>query len=146
MEAIKALGEQGVDISWADHLFEGENWIVSRYVPWTSWLAAKSVWSHTTYAYKGQGEAIDGLPEGAGFNISVQGENDGMATFAHEFGHIRDIADNYNNPYDPSDNRSYTGVWELMSRGSFAGPEGTHTRWQIPSLNGSLHRRRIQPG
>ena len=33
--------------------------------------------------------------------------------------------------------RSYTGVWELMSRGSFAGPEGTHTRWQIPSLNGS---------
>ena len=61
-------------------------------------MVAKSVWSHTTYAYKGQGEAIDGLAVGAGFNISVQGESDGMATFAHEFGHIRDIADNYNKP------------------------------------------------
>ena len=137
LASIAAYGEEGHDISWADGLFEGENWVDTRYVDWTSWLVAKSVWSHTSYAYKGQGEAIDGLPEGADFNISVQGESDGMATFAHEFGHIRDIADNYNNPYDPSENRSYTGVWELMSRGSFAGPEGTHTRWQIPSLNGS---------
>jgi M6 family metalloprotease-like protein len=134
--AIRAYGEAGGDISWAEHLLNGDNWIVTRYVPWTSWVVGKSVWSHTS-TYRGQGVDFDGLETGARWRISVQGESDGMATFAHEFGHIRSIADNYNNPYGIPDGRSYTGGWEIMSRGSFAGPGGTHTRWEIPSLNGS---------
>ena len=124
-----SLGQRG--------LLNGDNWAGTRYVPWTSWLVAKSVWSHTTYAYKGQGENIDGLPEGADFNISVQGESDGMATFAMSSVTFGIFATTTTILMGSRMGRTYTGPWELMSRGSFAGPEGTHTRWQIPSLNGS---------
>lgn len=91
----------------------------TRYVPWTSWYAAKGIWSS------------------AGGGTSLQGENDGMGTFAHEFGHIMTLGDNYNNPYGIPVSRSYSGPWELMSRGSFNGPGGPHTRWQVPSLLGA---------
>ncbi|MGN7401758.1 M6 family metalloprotease domain-containing protein [Cytobacillus praedii] len=92
----------------------------TRYVPWTSWLAAKSIWSS------------------ASRGVSIQGENDGMGTFAHEFGHIMQLGDNYNNPYGKPVSRSYSGPWELMSRGSFNGPAGPHTRWMVlPTLGGS---------
>ncbi|WHY34911.1 M6 family metalloprotease domain-containing protein [Cytobacillus firmus] len=92
----------------------------TRYVPWTSWLAAKSIWSS------------------ASRGVSIQGENDGMGTFAHEFGHIMNLGDNYNNPYGKPVSRSYSGPWELMSRGSFNGPAGPHTRWMVlPTLGGS---------
>lgn len=98
------------------------NWAYTRYVPWTSWFAAKSVWSHANIRN----------------GISVQGENDGMGTFAHEFGHIMELLDNYNNPYGEPVSRTYSGPWELMSRGSFNGPGGPHTRWMItPTLGGS---------
>ena len=33
--------------------------------------------------------------------------------------------------------RNYTGYWEMMSRGTFNGPGGTHNRWQIPNQGGS---------
>lgn len=96
------------------------NWAVTRYVPWTSWVAAKSIWSR------------------AGGGISIQGENDGMSTFAHEFGHIMGLGDNYNNPYGIPVSRAYSGPWELMSRGAFSGPGGPHTRWMVlPTLGGS---------
>ncbi|UOQ94685.1 M6 family metalloprotease domain-containing protein [Halobacillus shinanisalinarum] len=92
----------------------------TRYVDWTSWLAASSLWSR------------------AGDGISIQGENAGMGTFAHEFGHIMNLGDNYNNPYGEPVSRSYSGPWELMSRGSFNGPGGPHTRWMVmPTLGGS---------
>lgn len=95
------------------------NSAVTRYVPWTSWYAAKGIWSS------------------AGGGTSIQGENDGMGTFAHEFGHIMNLGDNYNNPYGVPVSRSYSGPWELMSRGSFNGPGGPHTRWMVPSVLGA---------
>ncbi|MBQ4576226.1 MAG: S-layer homology domain-containing protein, partial [Firmicutes bacterium] len=115
---------------------QGLNALPTRYVGWTSWLAAKSIWSSASGVRTTEGDG-SGLPAGTYFRISIQGESDGMATFAHEFGHIKSIADNYNNPYGIPDGRSYTGPWELMSRGSFAGPVGTHTRWMTPGTEGS---------
>ncbi|WP_227003923.1 FIMAH domain-containing protein [Salicibibacter halophilus] len=95
------------------------NWADTRYVDWTSWFAARSIWSH---AYAGG---------------SVQAENSGQSVFAHEFGHIEGLGDNYNNPYADPVSRSYSGPWELMSRGAFNGPGGPHTRWMIPATEGS---------
>jgi M6 family metalloprotease-like protein len=101
------------------------NWASTRYVPWTSWYAAKTIWSAASSA-RINGKTI---------RVSIQGESDGMATFAHEFGHLKGLGDNYNNAaLDP---RTYSGYWETMSRGSFNGPGGTHTRWMIPATLGS---------
>ncbi|WP_100214261.1 immune inhibitor A domain-containing protein [Alkalibacillus haloalkaliphilus] len=97
------------------------NWANTRYVPWTSWWAAAAPWPRANI---GQG-------------ISIQGESSGMAVFAHEFGHIMDLLDNYNNPYADPVSRTYSGPWELMSRGAFNGPGGNHTRWTIPSYEGA---------
>ena len=132
-------GEQYVvnDISWAEGLFAGDNFLQTRYVDWTTWRAAKSVWSYTGNYTATEGDN-SGLAAGTSMRVSVQSEDNGMATFAHEFGHIRSIADNYNNPYGIPDGRTYTGPWELMSRGSFAGPGGTHVRYQIPALEGDV--------
>lgn len=96
-----------------------ENSAVTRYVPWTSWYAAKGIWSS------------------ASGGTSIQGENGGVGVFAHEFGHIMNLADNYNNPYGVLVSRTYSGPWELMRRGSFNGPGGPHTRWMVPSTLGS---------
>ncbi len=98
-----------------------DNWANTRYVPWTSWLAASSLWARANIS---QG-------------ISIQGESSGMAVFAHEFGHIMELLDNYNNPYANPVSRTYSGPWELMSRGAFNGPGGNHTRWTIPSYEGA---------
>lgn len=94
------------------------NWAATRYVSWTSWASAKSIW-----------------PNAMG-NSSTQSESSGMATFAHELSHLLDIPDNYNNPYGEPPRRSYTGPWSMLSRGSFNGPGGPHTRWQIPPRQG----------
>ncbi|KFA54296.1 hypothetical protein S40293_04816 [Stachybotrys chartarum IBT 40293] len=95
------------------------NWATTRYVPWTSWAAASTIWPN------------------AGGGSSTQAESSGMGVFAHELSHLLRIGDNYNNPYGVPLRRSYTGPWSMMSRGSFNGPGGPHTRWQIPSLQGS---------
>ncbi|KAF4420301.1 putative secreted metallopeptidase [Colletotrichum fructicola Nara gc5] len=95
------------------------NWARTRYVPWTSWAAASTLWPN------------------AGGGSSTQGESSGMAVYAHELSHLLDISDNYNNPYGTPLRRAYTGIWSMMSRGSFNGPGGPHTRWQIPALQGS---------
>ncbi|RJE21793.1 hypothetical protein PHISCL_05884 [Aspergillus sclerotialis] len=94
------------------------NWAKTRYVPWTSWASASTIW-----------------PNALG-NSSTQSESSGMATFAHELSHLLNIPDNYNNPYGEPPRRSYTGPWSMLSRGSFNGPGGPHTRWQIPPRNG----------
>ncbi|MBT2383323.1 M6 family metalloprotease domain-containing protein [Streptomyces sp. ISL-11] len=96
----------------------GGNAARTRYVPWTSWQAAARIWPN----------AADGS--------STQAESSGMATFAHELTHILGIGDNYNNPYGTPLSRSYTGIWGMLSRGSFNGPGGPHTRWQIPATAG----------
>ncbi|KAK2015515.1 M6 family metalloprotease domain-containing protein [Colletotrichum eremochloae] len=95
------------------------NYARTRYVPWTSWAAASTLWPN------------------AGGGSSTQGESSGMAVYAHELSHLLDIGDNYNNPYGLPLRRAYTGPWSMMSRGSFNGPGGPHTRWQVPALQGS---------
>jgi M6 family metalloprotease-like protein len=94
------------------------NWVDTRYIDWTSWAAGSTMW-----------------PSAGGGN-SQQAESSGMGTYAHEFSHILGIGDNYNNPYGVPPRRSYTGPWDMLSRGTFNGPGGPHTRWQIPPVNG----------
>lgn len=95
------------------------NYAATRYVPWTSWASAASIWPN----------AQDGS--------SVQAESSGQSTYAHEFSHILGIGDNYNNPFGNPPSRSYSGPWDMLSRGTFNGPGGPHTRWQIPATQGS---------
>ncbi|MCL1974742.1 MAG: hypothetical protein FWG61_01105, partial [Firmicutes bacterium] len=103
-------------------------WAATRYVPWTAWFSSMVFWT------------TEGTVRDAEYNytwdVSTQAESDGMATFAHEFGHIRSLPDNYNAPFTLPMTRSYTGPWELMSRGSFGGPGGNHQRYQIPAVMG----------
>ncbi|MEV6283733.1 M6 family metalloprotease domain-containing protein [Kribbella sp. NPDC051770] len=95
------------------------NWSDTRYVDWTSWQAGASIWPN------------------AGGGSSTQAESSGMGVFAHEFSHILGIGDNYNNPYGVPPRRAYTGIWEMLSRGSFNGPGGPHSRWMIPATGGA---------
>ncbi len=95
------------------------DWAPTRYVDWTSFAAAKGIWSHATPGV-----------------MSTQGENDGQSTFAHELSHIFGVLDNYNNPFGTPARRSYSGTWDMLSRGTFNGPGGTHNRWQIPGNQG----------
>jgi M6 family metalloprotease-like protein len=101
------------------------NYAKTRYVDWTSWASVATIWPN------------------AGGGSSTQAESSGMAVYAHELSHLLSIGDNYNNPYGKPLRRAYTGPWSMMSRGSFNGPGGPHTRWQIPALRGgsqgSLH-------
>jgi M6 family metalloprotease-like protein len=94
------------------------NWADTRYVDWTSWKAAANHWPN------------------AGGGTSTQAESSGLSVFAHEFSHLRGLPDNYNNPFADNE-RNFTGYWEMMSRGTFNGPGGTHNRWQIPNEGGS---------
>lgn len=104
------------------------NYANTRYVNWTSWAAASTIWPN------------------AGGGSSTQGESSGMATFAHELSHLLGIGDNYNNPYSDPARRAYTGPFSMLDRGSFNGPGGPHTRYQIPPVQGasmgSLHTMR----
>ena len=94
------------------------NWADTRYVDWTSWKAAANHW-----------------PNASG-GTSTQAESSGLSVFAHEFSHLRGLPDNYNNPFADNE-RNFTGYWEMMSRGTFNGPGGTHNRWQVPNQGGS---------
>lgn len=96
------------------------NWAPTRYVPWTSFYAARGIWSH----------AIPGVQ-------ATEGENDGTSVYAHEFSHILGVLDNYNNSYAQPQQREYSGPWDMMSRGSFNGPGGNHNRYQIPATQGA---------
>ncbi|MGX1703170.1 M6 family metalloprotease domain-containing protein [Microbacterium sp. NPDC055357] len=105
------------------------NWAKTRYIPWTSWKAAISHWPNANF------------PTATRAGNSTQAESSGMGTFAHEFAHILEISDNYGNPYgtDAADGgplRDTSGPFDIMARGSFNGPGGTHTRWNIPSVQG----------
>jgi M6 family metalloprotease-like protein len=95
------------------------NWALTRYVPWTSWVSAATNW-----------------PNARG-NTSVEAESSGMSTYAHELSHNLSIPDNYGNPYGATQQRGFTGMWDMMSRGTFNGPGGPHTRFNIPPTQGS---------
>ena len=130
--ALKAEGKEAEyvfalsadDWAWAN-AWKNQTTRNTRYVAWTSWEAGVGEWSHmnSTSVF------------GSSRNYSCQGECDAMATFAHEFGHISGIGDNYDNPYTYRGNPR-TEPWELMSRGSFAGPYGDHGRWTCPGMEG----------
>ena len=94
------------------------NWVTTRYIPWTSWLAGAGQWPN------------------AGGGSSTQSESSGMSTYAHELSHLFGIGDNYNNPYGVPVSRSYSGPWDMMSRGTFNGPGGPHKRWVVPADQG----------
>ncbi|MGH3879666.1 MAG: M6 family metalloprotease domain-containing protein [Actinophytocola sp.] len=95
------------------------NWADTRYVDWSSWAAASTIWPN------------------AGGGSSTQAESSGMSVYAHEFSHILGIGDNYNNPYGVPARRAYSGIWEMLSRGTFNGPGGPHSRWMIPATGGA---------
>jgi M6 family metalloprotease-like protein len=118
----QALFNEPTDVTdpWGPRGFPNHrNWSSTRYVPWTSFFAGKQIWSH----------ALPGL-------LSTQGESDGGSTYAHELSHIFGILDNYNNPYATNPDRSYSGPWDMMSRGTFNGPGGPFERWSIPPKEG----------
>jgi M6 family metalloprotease-like protein len=95
------------------------NWASTRYIPWTSWAAAANVW-----------------PSAQGTS-STEAESAGMAVYAHELSHNLSIPDNYNNPFTAPFQRTASGMWDMMSRGSFNGPGGQHTRYHVPPTQGS---------
>jgi M6 family metalloprotease-like protein len=95
------------------------NWATTRYIPWTSWASAANVWP------------------AAGGNSSTEAESAGMAVYAHELSHNLNIPDNYNNPFTAPFQRTASGMWDMMSRGSFNGAGGQHTRYHIPPTLGS---------
>ncbi len=94
------------------------NWATTRYIPWTSWASAATVW-----------------PSAQG-NSSTEAESNGMSTYAHELSHNLNIPDNYGNPFGVIQQRGATGMWEMMSRGTFNGAGGQHTRFLIPATQG----------
>lgn len=101
----------------------------TRYIPWTSWQAAINHWPNANF------------PTATRAGNSTQAESSGMGTFAHEFSHILGISDNYGNPYgtDAADGgplRDTSGPFDVLARGSFNGPGGTHQRWSVPSVAG----------
>ncbi|MDL9977998.1 hypothetical protein [Microbacterium candidum] len=115
---------------------EMANWSKTRYVPWTSWAAATNHWPNANFPVTdANGNVIRA-------GNSTQAESSGMGVFAHEFAHILGIADNYGNPYgtDAADGgplRDTSGPFDVLARGSFNGPGGTHTRWNVPALAGA---------
>src|SRR3954454_5670212 len=94
------------------------NWAVTRYIPWSSWAAVSGIW-----------------PNASG-NTSIEAEASGMATYAHELTHNLGLPDNYNNPFGTTQQVTATGMWDMMSRGSFTGPGGQHQRYLIPPTQG----------
>lgn len=95
------------------------NWVNTRYVPWTSWLAGAGQW-----------------PNASG-GSTTQSESSGAAVYAHEFSHVLGIGDNYGNPYGVPVWRDFSGPWDMLSRGSFNGPGGPHMRWLVPATQGA---------
>lgn len=99
------------------------NWAPTRYVEWTSWKAAANHWPNAS--------SSGGIPN------STQAESSGQSIFQHEMSHLLGIGDNYNNPYGIPPIRTYSGHWDMLSRGTFNGPGGTHERWMIPNKGAS---------
>jgi M6 family metalloprotease-like protein len=94
------------------------NSVTTRYVDWTSWLAGSNHWPN------------------AGGGSSTQAESSPSGTYAHELSHLLGIGDNYNNPYGVPVSRAYSGIWDMLSRGTFNGPGGPHRRWVVPATEG----------
>ncbi|MDR2712798.1 MAG: dockerin type I domain-containing protein [Clostridiales bacterium] len=121
------------DWAWVDG-YNDQTQKNTRYVAFSSWLAAIGEWSHAVSTVDIQYiDPVSGQTRTRTLRRSTQGENDGMATFAHEFCHINVVADNYGNAWTGAAN-PLTEPWDIVSRGSFAGPFGDHARWMVPGV------------
>ncbi len=111
---MKFLSKESVPREWGNPDTTKPNWAPTRYIPWTSWRAAKSLWANSAI---------------------ITGECSGA--IRHEISHHAfRIGDNNNNPYIEPYRRVASGPWDLMDRGSFNGPGGPHRRWLIPVTEG----------
>lgn len=112
---MKFNSKEDIPAQWGNPNPEKPRWIVTRYVPWTSWLAGAQQW---------------------GLSSMRQGENSG--TITHEIGHlIFRLPDLNNNPYVKPYRRVAAGTWDMMDRGCFNGPGGPHKRWVVPPVQGA---------
>ena len=112
---MKFASKEDIPERWGNPDKTMPRWVVTRYVPWTSWLAGAQQW---------------------GLSSVRQGESSG--TITHELGHlVFSVGDNNNNPYVTPYRRVGTGPWDMMDRGSFNGPGGPHRRWVVPAAEGA---------
>jgi len=112
---MKFARQEDIPEIWGNPDTSKPRWVVTRYVPWTTWLAGAQQW---------------------GLSSVRQGESSG--TITHELGHsVFRVADNNNNPYVTPYRRVGTGPWDMMDRGSFNGPGGPHRRWVVPAAEGA---------
>ncbi|MEO8077419.1 MAG: peptidase M6, partial [Acidobacteriota bacterium] len=108
-------GKDDIPAAWGNPDATQPRWVVTRYVPWTSWLAGAQQW---------------------GLSSIRQGESSG--TITHEIAHFAfRTGDNNNNPYAWPYRRAGSGPWDVMDRGTFNGPGGPHRRWVVPATEGA---------
>ncbi len=108
-------------------------------------LHARGNWSATRlHPVDLVGGGVEHLAERRQGTVSSEAETSGMAVFAHELSHNLGLPDNYNNPFAAVPQRPRAACGSMMSRGSFNGPGGPHTRWQIPPTPGRRARRAAQ--
>ena len=112
---MKFATREDIPAAWGNPDPTKPRWVVTRYVPWTSWLAGAQQW---------------------GLSSVRQGESSG--TITHEIAHFAfRTGDNNNNPYATPYRRVGSGPWDIMDRGSFNGPGGYHRRWVVPATEGA---------
>jgi M6 family metalloprotease-like protein len=112
---MKFQTKEDIPAEWGNPDPAKPRWVVTRYVPWTSWKAGQMQW---------------------GLSSVRQGESSG--TITHEIVHFAfRVGDNNNNPYEPPYPRAGSGPWDIMDRGSFNGPGGPHRRWVVPATDGA---------
>ena len=92
----------------------------TRYVPWTSWAVRRDHLAERERQHVDRGRELAAWPSTPTSSRTTSGS-----------------PDNYNNPFgDRRSSAPRPGTWDMMSRGSFNGPGGTHTRWLIPPTHG----------
>jgi M6 family metalloprotease-like protein len=112
---MKFTSKDDIPAEWGNPDRTKPRWVVTRYVPWTSWKAGQMQW---------------------GISSVRQGESSG--TITHEIAHFAfQTGDNNNNPYVQPFRRAGSGPWDIMDRGSFNGPGGPHRRWVVPPTDGA---------
>ena len=112
---MKFQTKEDIPPEWGNPDTTKPRWVITRYVPWTSWKAGQMQW---------------------GLSSMRQGENSG--TITHEISHHAfRVGDNNNNPYVTPFRRVGSGPWDIMDRGSFNGPGGPHARAVVPATQGA---------
>jgi M6 family metalloprotease-like protein len=112
---MKFASKEQIPAEWGNPDTTKPRWVITRYVPWTTWKAGAQQW---------------------GLSSVRQGENSG--TITHEIAHFAfRTGDNNNNPYVTPYRRVGSGPWDVMDRGSFNGPGGPHRRWVVPANEGA---------